>query len=188
MKELYKALHNARKEFSTVKKNGTNPHFKSRYADLESVLDATEESLDKNGLLIVTILRESCLETSLIHAESGESLTSYYPINQALTDQQKGSAITYGRRYSIQSLLNLVAEDDDGNQASNARKPEPKSFDGLDIAKRSQAFIGENDEVVKLQAGLARFKGYANEFNKAKMMDVFAETVAMFEKKISGEF
>jgi len=125
MIELYKALHEARKAFSTVKKNSTNPHFKSKYADLESILDATEKSLDEKGLLVVTVIKNDNVETSLIHVETGQSIVSYYPLNTSLTDQQKGSAITYGRRYNMQSMLNLVAEDDDGNDASKDQKKPP---------------------------------------------------------------
>jgi precorrin-6B methylase 2 len=90
MIELYKALHEARKAFSTVKKNSTNPHFKSKYADLESILDATEKSLDEKGLLVVTVIKNDNVETSLIHVETGQSIISYYPLNTSLTDKHDG--------------------------------------------------------------------------------------------------
>ena len=42
--ELAKALATARKKFKPVKKEQTNPFFKSKYADLSAVIDATESA------------------------------------------------------------------------------------------------------------------------------------------------
>jgi hypothetical protein len=188
MIELYKALHEARKAFSTVKKNSTNPHFKSKYADLESILDATEKSLDEKGLLVVTVIKNDNVETSLIHVETGQSIISYYPLNTSLTDQQKGSAITYGRRYNMQSMLNLVAEDDDGNDASKKpepRKTEPKpDFDPIKTGESSQKFISETEDYGRLEAGLAKLKAMESMFKRTNTMDIYTETVGLFNAKI----
>lgn len=186
MKELYKALHKARKQFSTVKKNSTNPRF-GKYADLESILEATETSLDENGILVITVIKDNNLETSLIHVDSGESVTSAYPINTNLTDQQKGSAITYGRRYNIQSMLNLVAEDDDGNNASKKpepKKPEPRPFDAVETATNTQKFIADTQEYGRLEAGFAKFKTLESMFKSAKAEDIYAQITSEFKAKI----
>lgn len=186
--ELYKALHQARKKFSTVVKNGTNPHFKSKYADLESILDAVEKPLDDNNLLIITRIQMDRIETDLIHVETGQKETAIYPLNPSLTDQQKGSAITYGRRYNIQSLLNLVAEDDDGHGASkkpDAKKPEPKpDFDPVKTGENSQKFIAETDDYGRLEAGLSKFKAMESMFKRSNTMDIYTETVGLFNAKI----
>lgn len=132
---LLKALVSAKKKFSKIVKNKVNPHYKSKYADLDAILDASEKHLLDNGLVIVSEISEGMIVTYLIHAESGERLSAEYPINSSLSDQQKGSAITYGRRYCITGLLNISAdEDDDGNatkleaknQNQSASKPETK--------------------------------------------------------------
>lgn len=129
MQELFKALAKARKTFKSIAKDRVNPFHKSKYATLDSVLDAVMDSLTANGLVILqtTDVRDGRLTliTTLAH-ESGELFQSFYPLPE-LTDQQKmGAAITYGRRYSLCAILNVTAdEDDDGNSVSGA--PETRS-------------------------------------------------------------
>lgn len=121
--KLFMALVKAKQAFGNITKNKENPHYKSKYADLDAILEATEKHLLANGLVIYSDVGPQMIYTYLVHAESGEMIFSEYPLNPSLSDQQKGSAITYGRRYCIMCLLNLSAdEDDDGN----ATKPDPK--------------------------------------------------------------
>ena len=117
----------ARADIQPIKKSGTNPHFKSKYATLEGVIEAVTEPLEKHGFLLMhrTISNEhgKSITTELVH-ESGESFVTAIPLVLAKTDMQGlGSAITYARRYGIMSILNLPAEDDDGNEASKHQKP-----------------------------------------------------------------
>lgn len=106
-----------------IKKESSNPFFKSRYADLATILDAVEVKAAGFGLVItsVTKLVEGTwmLETTLEHKDSDEVKISWFPIF-GTKPQEYGSSITYARRYNIQSLLNLAAEDDDGNAANSA--------------------------------------------------------------------
>lgn len=99
-------------------KESKNPHFKSSYAGLPEVIDACKKALNDNGLIVtqvVTSLEFEYLETYLIHAESGEFIGSKMRLLGAEKGmQQFGSAITYARRYMLQSLVFLSAEDDDG--------------------------------------------------------------------------
>lgn len=89
-----------------------------KYAPLDSILAAVRGPLAENGLAIVQLLDEDVLVTSLLH-ESGAILSGRTPIPQSEGVQAYGSAITYLRRYSIQALLGIAAEeDDDGNQAA----------------------------------------------------------------------
>jgi len=117
----------ARADIQPIKKSGTNPHFKSKYATLEGVIEAVTEPLEKHGFLLMhrTISNEhgKSITTELVH-ESGESFVTAIPLVLAKNDMQGlGSAITYARRYGIMSILNLPAEDDDGNEASKHQKP-----------------------------------------------------------------
>lgn len=121
--KLLMALVKAKQCFGNITKNKENPHFRSKYADLDAILEATETHLLANGLVIYSDIAPQMIFTYLVHAESGESIHSEYPLNANLTDQQKGSAITYGRRYCIMCLLNVSADDDDDG---NATKPEAK--------------------------------------------------------------
>lgn len=118
MKNLYLKLSEVKKEVGKVSKNSKNPHFKNTYADLNALIDAVEPILLEKGLLMLQPIQNGNVATIIIDCESSESVESSIALPQ-LTDPQKlGSAITYFRRYTLQSLLSLMAEDDDGNKAS----------------------------------------------------------------------
>ena len=121
--EIVKKIIEAKKTFKPVKKDAVNPHFKNRYMTLDDIVESISESLHSQGLVLYHSQTETGLKTILTDGEA--SIESFYPIRQSLTDQQLGSSLTYGRRYSICCLLGIVAdEDDDGQLAS--KKPEPK--------------------------------------------------------------
>jgi len=133
--KLYQALLAAQREMGPVLKNSTNPAFRSKYADLSSVLDTITVPLNAHGVLVLQRLGVSLdptdlplLTTELIHAESGQAIECCVRVvSKDPTDPQKfGGALTYYRRYSLLSLLGLAPEDDDGNAASQpARTPAP---------------------------------------------------------------
>ena len=125
--KLAQALVKAQGEFSAIPKTETNPFFKSKYADLATVVATASPILTKNGLAVTqeigfTIVGETVydtLTTTLIH-ESGEQRSDTMILKLSKQDAQgQGSATTYARRYSYMAVLGLVAdEDDDGNKAS----------------------------------------------------------------------
>lgn len=108
------------KAMGKIAKTSNNPFFKSQYADLPSILDAIKEPLYDAGLVIVSIPDGDGLTSIIIHAESGEYISSTGLMKPIKNDPQSlGSAITYQRRYSIGSILNLnIDKDDDGNKGS----------------------------------------------------------------------
>lgn len=103
-------------------KEAKNPFFKSSYASLGSVLEACKDLLNKNGIAILQPHGSNgngwYVETLLLH-ESGEWVSSETPVVCAKQNdpQALGSAISYGRRYGLQSFLSMPAEDDDGENA-----------------------------------------------------------------------
>jgi len=123
MKELAKALLKFQSIVGKAQKSKDNPFFKSKYADLEAIYDTVSEPLQECGLLVLQTLQEAAagcvsIETQIIHAESGESKTSILVLPYAENNPQKaGSAITYGRRYSLATILGIIQTDDDGNDA-----------------------------------------------------------------------
>lgn len=127
MKALYAALLKAQPLIDAALKDKKNPHFKSTYADINSVIDACKKQLNDVGIIVlqpVVILDQGpAVKTILIHAESGEWVESVVPLIGASDMQKLGSAITYARRYGLQALVLLGAEDDDGHRAS-AKAPE----------------------------------------------------------------
>ena len=118
MKNLYLKLAEVKREVGKVSKNSKNPHFKNTYADLNALIDAVEPILLEKGLLMLQPIQNGNVTTIIIDCENNESVESSIAL-PALQDPQKlGSAITYFRRYTLQSLLSLQAEDDDANKAS----------------------------------------------------------------------
>lgn len=102
--------------------NKENPYFKSRYVDLCGVLKAAQPILAKNGLSVTQIIVGGDLITLLSH-KSGQWFKSVCPIGQYKSQQDRGSAITYTKRYAICAILGIAADsDDDGNSATDADK------------------------------------------------------------------
>ena len=124
--ELSKALLTFHKEVSVIKKTEVNPFFKSKYADLATILKGINAPLQKAELAVVQV--PECgnkLTTRVIHTASGEWLEGTYDMTpKDASPQSQGSAITYMRRYAISAILGLnVDEDDDGNSASGFALP-----------------------------------------------------------------
>jgi predicted RNA-binding Zn-ribbon protein involved in translation (DUF1610 family) len=127
------ALLAAQKEIGSASKDAVNPFFKSKYADLGSVMEACKEALNKNGITVLQPVSTdgmgtTLLETILLH-ESGEFIsdTMSVTIKQQNDPQAQGSAITYARRYSLQSMVFIPAEDDDAEKATNHAVNTPTS-------------------------------------------------------------
>jgi hypothetical protein len=131
MQKIATALVKAQKAFGPALKSSTNPHFKSRYADLAACVEAVIDALNENGIALVQHSHECAdgiiIETIFIH-ESGEMISGgklHVPATKQ-DAQGYGSAMTYARRYSLQAACGIAPEDDDGNNASRA-PAKPKS-------------------------------------------------------------
>lgn len=123
--ELASALAKAQGEIKGALKDQNNPFFKSKYADLGSVVEAIRAPLSKNGLSYVQLTEPSDkdevrVETCILHS-SGEWITSTLALPVSKADAQGfGSALTYARRYGLSAAFGVAPEDDDGNAASKA--------------------------------------------------------------------
>lgn len=125
-KNLATALAKAQAECQNVVMNKTNPHFRSRYADLSAVRDAVIPIFTKHGLSIIQCptvddLIGFHLETRLLHI-SGEEMVWRFPLPGDVGKMQAiGSAISYARRYTISAVAAVASEeDDDGNAAQGS--------------------------------------------------------------------
>lgn len=127
MKEISAALVKAQKEFGPALKTSSNPHFRSKYADLSACVEAVIDGLNNNGVFLMqgSHLCEDgvIVETVFIH-ESGEQLSAgkLHVVASKQDAQGYGSALTYARRYALMAACGIAPEDDDGNAAS---KPKP---------------------------------------------------------------
>ena len=130
---LAAALAKAQGAMKGAVKDSANPFFKSKYADLASVVEAIRAAFSANGLSYIQTLEPSDkdevrVETTLLHA-SGEWISCgvlSLPVSKA-DAQGYGSALTYARRYSLSAAVGVAPEDDDGN-AAVAAKPNAKDW------------------------------------------------------------
>ena len=121
--DIAAALVAAQSEMGNAVKGSASPFFKSRYADLNAVREAVIPVLTKHGISVIqpTITRDgrNYVKTVLLHT-SGQYIAGETEILYKEKDnpQAQGSGITYARRYGLQSICNIGADDDDGNQAA----------------------------------------------------------------------
>lgn len=125
MKNIASALVRAQRAFGPALKTSTNPHFRSKYADLSACVEAVIDSLNAAGIALIQQCHECdngvIVETVFIH-ESGESFSAgklHVPASKH-DAQGYGSAMTYARRYSLMAACGIAPEDDDGNAATKA--------------------------------------------------------------------
>ena len=123
---IYKKLFEAKKEIGKISKDSTNPFFKSKYFDINSLLEHVEPILQKHSLLLLQPIESGMVTTKIFSTEEEGVVYSEIQLPNIQDPQKLGSAITYYRRYTLQSLLGLQAEDDDANSASkHVNKPIP---------------------------------------------------------------
>jgi hypothetical protein len=131
MQKVSAALVKAQKAFGPAIKASSNPHFKSKYADLSMCVEAVIDALNDNGIALIQPTHECdngvLVETLFIH-ESGETFSAGKLHVPAVKHdpQGYGSALTYARRYSLMAACGIAPEDDDGNAAS---APKRSQFD-----------------------------------------------------------
>lgn len=136
MKQIATALVKAQRAFGPALKTSTNPHFRSRYADLSACVEAVIDALNENGIFLLQKNYESdngikC-ETVFVH-ESGEMLECGIVHFPAVKQDPQGyaSALTYARRYSLMSACGIAPEDDDGNAGSRRQAPAANPLDAI---------------------------------------------------------
>jgi hypothetical protein len=144
MKAIAAALVKAQKEFGPALKTSTNPHFRSRYADLSACVEAVIDALNNNGIYLMQLTDEHDggvkVSTTFIH-ESGEQLsggTLFMPASKH-DAQGFGSALSYARRYSLMAACGIAPEDDDGNAATRTPPPAAPKAVPKAVAKAPEA-------------------------------------------------
>ena len=156
IKQISTAFVKAQSEMSNAKKGSSNPFFKSKYADLNSIREASIPVLNAHGISvlqpIVHIDGKNFVKTILLH-ESGESLDSHTEIVYSKSNdaQAQGSGISYARRYGLQSFLCIGADDDDGNNAvrpTNTPAPVVKAPTNKPVDERLNDAKKELDKVI----------------------------------------
>ena len=180
MKQIATALVKAQKAFGPALKSSTNPHFRSRYADLSACVEAVIEGLNEAGIALIQRTSEDhvgvTVETVFVH-ESGEMLECgklHVPASKQ-DPQGYGSALTYARRYSLMAACGIAPEDDDGNAAS--RKPSAPAPDITDHLSAIEASATSDELATLYKAALEACQG-----NQALQAKVIAAKKARVER------
>ena len=136
-KTLWQRLLEVQKKVKHAPFDSKNPHFKSNYASLSSVLDAVKPIANEHGIVITQRVNPArkdyfgdsvIVKTTLACAETGEVLEDDLLVPLAKSDPQGlGSAITYGRRYGLLAMFAIAQDDDDGEAASNTKPQAEKN-------------------------------------------------------------
>ena len=155
IKELATALAKAQATMAGAKKDSTNPHFRSKYADLASIWEACRDALTSNGIAVVQMTRATAeeaviVETRLMHS-SGEWIEGELLVPVTKADAQGfGSALTYARRYSLAAAVGVAPEDDDGAAAAAARPTAkqvlPGAMNGADVNREALNMMTEEEQ------------------------------------------
>lgn len=153
----------AQQAFKDPRKDSTNPHFKSKFADLGNVLEAIREPLWANGITIRQEIRDNAVHTVLQHVDGG-FVSSDCPIvcSKQNDPQAMGSAITYARRYSLMALCCLAPDDDDGegavqrtSQTRTAAAPKTEPFSCVEEAEAALQIVNDKQALVAWTARVA---------------------------------
>jgi len=124
---IYKKIFEAKKEIGKISKDSTNPFYKSKYFDINQLLEHVEPILQKHGLLLLQPIIDNKVVTEIIDVDKDtkpNSVVSSLELTNQTDPQKRGSEITYYRRYTLGSLLGLQAEDDDANKTVAPKQQE----------------------------------------------------------------
>ena len=149
IKNIYQKLLAVQEEVGTISKDSTNPFFKSKYFDINALIEHINPILTKNRLILLQPIKDGIQHSQIVDVDTKEMVESTLELPIVPDPQKVGIAITYFRRFSLGALLGLAGEDDDGNTASQESKKE--------YPKDDKIWLNHNDEnwsnVVKALVG-----------------------------------
>ena len=151
---IYKKLLEVQKEVGAISKDSKNPFFKSKYFDINQLIEHVQPVLNKHGLVLTQPIEKGSVSSVVTDSETLSSILSALPLPEFNDPQKLGSCITYYRRYTLASLLGLQAEDNDGN----GLKPKPKELPKITPEAYQKAVKAISDKKVTLDQIKAKYK------------------------------
>lgn len=182
--KLADALNKAQQQMEKAKKDSNNPFFKSKYADLSAVWDACKESVLSNGFCVLQPIAgtdekgNTLIVTMLVHI-SGEWIKGVLAMPSTKSDpQQVGSAITYGRRYSLAAMLNVMLEDDDGESAMGRNQSVAKGNNQIPVKASNKQATYLNSLMQEGKIDKEAVKGALAENNVSRLSDLPSSVIS----------
>lgn len=187
--EIATALSKAQGQIEAATKGSMNPAFRSKYADINALRDAIREPLAVNDLSLIQFPRTLDgrveVETMILH-KSGEYMSETLSMPVGKPDAHGiGSAITYARRYGMSAMLNLAADDDDGNAAVQQAPAKKEQFKKVEYSEKEIAALALSlKEAAELGMGVltAKWRSLG-----PSQRDVFDADAVADLKKIAAE-
>ena len=148
LNELGAALAKAQVQIKSALKDSVNPHFKSRYADLTAIVEASRAALTSNGIALLQLPMcdpengRVIVSTMLLHSSGQWIRSAASALPRDLSPQSVGSAITYLRRYGLAAMAGVVSEEDDDAQAAQPTTAASTNTSGMASAKQIGAIRG----------------------------------------------
>lgn len=198
--EIATALSKAQGQMNAAAKDSTNPHFKSKYADLASVWQACREPLSSNGLAVTQTLDligdKQILITTLLHS-SGQWMRSTMLLPMCSKPQETGSILSYFRRYSLASICGVYQSDDDAETAqaptrSSQAKPMPYPEESDIITKEEADIICGMLDKVQDQEYISKLSVYVRDTMKTPSIEDlkkrdYKKMLSIIQKKLTEE-
>lgn len=133
IKPFKEKLFDAKSSIAPISKEITNTFFKSKYFDINKLIEHIENALIENRILLTQPIIDNRVYTILEDLDSDEKRESWLELKQDTKPQDKGSEITYYRRYTLQSLLGIASGDDDDANKTNQTKSQTNDLKWLNV-------------------------------------------------------
>lgn len=179
--ELFAALAKMQGEVENASKSSTNPHFRSKYADLAEVLNTVRPVMAANGLSVVQSPSfdgvKVSVTTTICHSGGGYVTGEISCVPAKQDGQGIGAATTYLRRYALAAFAGIAQEDDDGNAATTTKRAEyPKISDDQAISIKDSLEALNIDEAA-----------FMKHYGVAKLSDITTDKLAHIEKAFAAK-
>lgn len=165
------ALAAAQAEMTDPVKDSVNPHFKSKFVSLCALLQSVRPILTKHGIAFTQTTRVEddgrVLLVTRLHWHD-EEITGYYPVITTKNDPQGlGSAITYAKRYALQAIVGVAADEDDDGNAASAKPSAPQVDTTAEVIGKIKA-CNDLEELRAMRADVAKAGAAAQAAWKAR--------------------
>lgn len=182
--KLAAALAAFQAEVKDPSRDGQNPHFRSKYVQIDGLLAAVRPMLSKHGLSVIQSTggngQDVSVSTMLMHTSGEWVQTDALVLKAVKADPQgAGSAVTYGRRYSLSAALGVAWDDDDDGEAASTPKLRAKSKAGsLRAIAAAAKELGATPDDLKEVMRRHFDKGASNELTDAEAAEMEKNFVA----------